>query len=64
MEERGVKKVPGFSEIDVGRGICRFIAQDKTHPGSAEIYALLKLIAMDMKMKDDVTVPDYTCMYC
>uniref|UniRef100_A0A0E0BB09 Pentacotripeptide-repeat region of PRORP domain-containing protein n=2 Tax=Oryza glumipatula TaxID=40148 RepID=A0A0E0BB09_9ORYZ len=60
MEERGVKKVPGFSEIDVGRGLCRFIAQDKTHPGSAEIYALLKLIAMDMKMKDDATVPDYT----
>uniref|UniRef100_A0A0D9XK41 Pentacotripeptide-repeat region of PRORP domain-containing protein n=1 Tax=Leersia perrieri TaxID=77586 RepID=A0A0D9XK41_9ORYZ len=64
MEERGVNKVPGFSEIDVGSGLCRFIAQDKTHPGSAEIYALLKLIAMDMKMKDDVKVPDYTCMYC
>ncbi|XP_015697471.2 pentatricopeptide repeat-containing protein At5g08305-like [Oryza brachyantha] len=64
MEERGVKKVPGFSEIDVGRGLCRFIARDKTHPSSEEIYALLKLIAVDMKMKDDITIPDYTCMYC
>ena len=32
MEERGLKKVAGFSETDVG-GLSRFIAQDKTHPG-------------------------------
>jgi pentatricopeptide repeat protein len=42
MEERGVKKVPGFSEIDVGGGLSRFIAQDKTHLGSPQIYPLLK----------------------
>ncbi|RLN42083.1 pentatricopeptide repeat-containing protein [Panicum miliaceum] len=64
MEERGVKKVPGFSEIDVGGGISRFIAQDKTHPGSAQIYDLLNLIAMEMKMKDDDAIPDYLSAHC
>ncbi|KAL6640994.1 hypothetical protein ACP70R_019175 [Stipagrostis hirtigluma subsp. patula] len=64
MEEKGVKKVPGFSEIDVGRGVCRFIAHDKTHPGSTEIYSLLNLIAMEMKMKDDATIPEYLGACC
>lgn len=64
MEERGVKKVPGFSEIDVGGGISRFIAQDKTHPGSAQIYDLLNLIAMEMKIKDDDAIPDYLSAHC
>ncbi|KAJ1295426.1 hypothetical protein BS78_01G223000 [Paspalum vaginatum] len=64
MEERGVKKVPGFSEIDVGGGLSRFIAQDKTHPGSVEIYDLLNLIAMEMKIEDDDTIPDYLSAHC
>uniref|UniRef100_A0ACD5YIZ5 Uncharacterized protein n=1 Tax=Avena sativa TaxID=4498 RepID=A0ACD5YIZ5_AVESA len=62
MEERGVKKVPGFSEIDVGGRLCRFISHDKTHSGSAEIYALLNLIAVEMKMKDAVATPEYFCV--
>ncbi|KAF8672625.1 hypothetical protein HU200_049316 [Digitaria exilis] len=62
MEERGVKKLPGFSEIDVGGGVSRFIAWDKTHPGSAQIYDLLNLIAMEMKMKDDDAI--HLCAHC
>lgn len=61
MEERGVKKIPGFSEIDVSGRLCRFIAHDKTHSGSTEIYALLNLLAVEMKMKDDVAVLEYFC---
>ncbi|TVU30572.1 hypothetical protein EJB05_22202, partial [Eragrostis curvula] len=64
MEDRGVKKVPGFSEIDVGEGLCRFIAHDKTHPGSTGIYALLNLLAIEMKRKDDETILDNFCAYC
>jgi pentatricopeptide repeat protein len=61
MEERGVRKIPGFSEIDVGGRLRRFIAHDKTHSRSTEIYALLNLIAVEMKMKDAVAVPEYFC---
>ncbi|KAI5016222.1 hypothetical protein ZWY2020_006073 [Hordeum vulgare] len=61
MEERGVKKIPGFSEIDVGGRLHRFIAHDKAHSGSREIYALLNLITVEMKMKDDVAIPEYFC---
>lgn len=63
MSERGLKKIPGFSEIDVGGRPCRFIAQDKTHSGSTDIYALLDLIAMDMKMKDDFALPECFCTF-
>jgi pentatricopeptide repeat protein len=61
MEERGVRKIPGFSEIDVGGRLCRFTAHDKTHYRSTEIYALLNFIAAEMKMKDAVAVPEYFC---
>jgi pentatricopeptide repeat protein len=61
MEERGVRKIPGFSEIDVGGRLRRFIAHDNTHSRSTEIYALLNLIAVEMKMKDAVAVPEYFC---
>ncbi|XP_020094472.1 pentatricopeptide repeat-containing protein At5g08305 [Ananas comosus] len=52
MEKRGVRKVPGFSEIDVGGKLHRFIAHDKIHPQSTEIYFILGLLTWQMKMED------------
>ncbi|XP_020570755.1 pentatricopeptide repeat-containing protein At3g13880 isoform X3 [Phalaenopsis equestris] len=42
MKERGVKKEPGLSWIEVGGSIHSFVAGDKTHPRSQEIYARLE----------------------
>ncbi|XP_072962565.1 pentatricopeptide repeat-containing protein At5g08305 [Typha angustifolia] len=58
MEKRGVKKVPGCSEIDVDGIICRFIAHDKAHPQSTEIYSMLILITLQMKMEDDSIIQE------
>ncbi|KAE8717423.1 beta-1,3-galactosyltransferase 7-like [Hibiscus syriacus] len=39
MNERGVKKVPGFSVIELQGGVNEFIAGGRDHPESKEIYA-------------------------
>ncbi|MFQ6632665.1 hypothetical protein Gotur_009369 [Gossypium turneri] len=41
MNERGVKKVPGFSVIELEGEVNEFIAGGRDHPESKEIYAKL-----------------------
>ncbi|XP_031495582.1 pentatricopeptide repeat-containing protein At5g08305 [Nymphaea colorata] len=54
MEDRGVKKSPGHSCIDVNGMLHRFIAQDKTHPQAGEIYVLLDDLSNQIKLEADV----------
>lgn len=49
MEKRGVKKSPGFSFVEVFGILHRFIAHDKTHGDSEQIYMMLNLIIDQMK---------------
>ncbi|KAF8409812.1 hypothetical protein HHK36_005891 [Tetracentron sinense] len=42
MKERNVKKVPGFSQIDVKNRSHVFFVGDRSHPQVKEIYAMLK----------------------
>ncbi|XP_051132052.1 pentatricopeptide repeat-containing protein At4g02750-like [Andrographis paniculata] len=55
MKERDVKKTPGFSEIQVYGKRYAFLARDKSHPESKEIYSLLneKLLP---QMQDSVDI--------
>lgn len=39
MNDRGVKKAPGFSLIEMGGKVNEFIAGGRAHPDSKEIYA-------------------------
>lgn len=48
MERRGVKKSPGYSFVDIFGASYRFIAHDKTHPQSNEIYMMLNFIVKQM----------------
>jgi hypothetical protein len=41
MKERGVKKEPGLSWIELRSGVHSFVAGDKSHPESNAIYAKL-----------------------
>ncbi|KAG6519496.1 pentatricopeptide repeat-containing protein At5g08305-like [Zingiber officinale] len=50
MEKRKVRKAPACSEIEVGGGVSRFIVRDKTHPSTEEIYSMLELVALQMKI--------------
>lgn len=49
MEERGVKKVPGFSWIEVQNKVHTFSVGDCVHPEKEKIYAFLE--DLDMRMK-------------
>lgn len=53
MEKRGVKKLPGFSTLEVDGILHRFIAHDKSHPQSMGIYLMLTSIAKQMKLEAD-----------
>lgn len=53
MEKGGVKKSPGFSFIEILGTLHRFIAHDKTHPKSEQIYTMLTIIIEQIKLHAD-----------
>ncbi|GMN52539.1 hypothetical protein TIFTF001_021680 [Ficus carica] len=53
MERRGVKKSPGFSFVGVSGLLHRFIAHDRTHPQSEQIYAILIFLTNQIKLDAD-----------
>lgn len=62
MEKRGVKKSPGFSFVEVFGFLHRFIAHDKTHGDSEQIYMMLNLLIDQMKPVKDSENQEY-CLY-
>nr|UPT49478.1 pentatricopeptide repeat protein AaPPR596 [Agave angustifolia] len=54
MERRGVRKAPGFSEVEVDGTLHRFIAHDKTHLQSVDIYLVLGMMQNQMKVETDM----------
>ncbi|XP_011628741.2 pentatricopeptide repeat-containing protein At4g02750-like isoform X2 [Amborella trichopoda] len=49
MKERGVKKQPGCSWIEVKNSVHIFLSGDGSHPQSNDLSALLVLLNMDMR---------------
>ncbi|KAL4200967.1 hypothetical protein AMTRI_Chr02g213780 [Amborella trichopoda] len=60
MKNKGVKKEPGCSWIEVGDGVHKFLAGDTLHPQSGKLYALLERLAEAMRKEG--YVPDTTCV--
>ena len=56
MRERGVKKLPGRSWIEVAKKVHSFVVEDRSHPEAEEIYSELK--SLTEKMKRAGYVPD------
>ncbi len=56
MKAQGLKKTPGQSSIEINGGVHIFVAGDKSHEKSAEIYA--KLAELNTLMKAQGYVPD------
>ncbi|XVF49255.1 hypothetical protein PTKIN_Ptkin03bG0253700 [Pterospermum kingtungense] len=48
MKEKGLKKSPGCSWIQIGEKLHSFIAGDGSHPNTEEIQATLALLGMDV----------------
>ncbi|MED6144765.1 hypothetical protein PIB30_018613 [Stylosanthes scabra] len=53
MRERGVKKVPGWSWIEVKNKVHAFNAEDHSHPQCDEIYSLLYQLKEETKLFND-----------
>ncbi|XP_057817701.2 pentatricopeptide repeat-containing protein At3g24000, mitochondrial [Cryptomeria japonica] len=49
MDDRGLKKELGQSWIEAGNRVHTFIARDRSHPQTKEIYSLLKELTKQMK---------------
>ncbi|GLJ53633.1 hypothetical protein SUGI_1144010 [Cryptomeria japonica] len=49
MKQKGLKKSPGCSWIEMGNKVHTFQVEDKSHPQSAEIYAMLETLSRQMK---------------
>ncbi|XP_043706039.1 pentatricopeptide repeat-containing protein At5g56310 [Telopea speciosissima] len=50
MRDKGVKKIPGGSSIEMNNKVHDFVAGDKSHPQSARIYEVLYQINWQLKM--------------
>ncbi|KAK7411240.1 hypothetical protein VNO78_02673 [Psophocarpus tetragonolobus] len=48
MKEKGLRKIPGCSWIEVGQEQHVFIASDRSHPKTEEIYVTLDLLGYEM----------------
>lgn len=56
MIEKGVKKTPGCTLIEVNNKVHSFFVGDRTHPQSENIYTMLEIL--DGQMKEVGYVPD------
>ncbi|XP_024994723.1 pentatricopeptide repeat-containing protein At5g08305-like [Cynara cardunculus var. scolymus] len=58
MEKRGVKKSPGWSFVEILGFTHRFIAHDKTHPQSEQIYNMLNFVVKQLSDSDSEILQD------
>ncbi|KAH9292200.1 hypothetical protein KI387_042615, partial [Taxus chinensis] len=50
MKDRGLKKSPGYSWIEIKNRVHAFVMRDRSHPETDKIYARLKSLAEQMKV--------------
>ncbi|XVF00502.1 hypothetical protein REPUB_Repub04eG0006600 [Reevesia pubescens] len=51
MLREGVKKVPGYSLVELGNHVHEFLMGDRSHPQSEEIYSMLAEITRRLKLE-------------
>ncbi|KAK0583958.1 hypothetical protein LWI29_005591 [Acer saccharum] len=56
MTQRRIKKIPGWTWIEVDNMVYQFSVGDRTHPRSKEIYGMLKSLSTKLEMEG--YVPD------
>ncbi|XP_039128311.1 pentatricopeptide repeat-containing protein At5g08305-like [Dioscorea cayenensis subsp. rotundata] len=54
MERRGVRKTPGYSAVEVDGSLHRFIAHDKMHQQTTDVYSMLSFLLNQMKLESDI----------
>ena len=56
MQERGIRKEPGVSWIEISDKVHRFVVGDRSHPEAKEIYDVLNNLSK--KLKAEGYIPD------
>jgi pentatricopeptide repeat protein len=56
MKERGVKKFPGYSWVEIGNKVHWFKVEDPSHPEMENIIAELQRITLHMKLSKEVVI--------
>ncbi|KAL5836057.1 hypothetical protein ACOSQ4_015554 [Xanthoceras sorbifolium] len=54
MKEKGLRKNPGCSWIQIGEEVHVFLAGDRSHPNTEHIYAILALLGMEMQFNTEI----------
>ncbi|CAN6443741.1 unnamed protein product [Victoria cruziana] len=62
MKQKGVKKDPGYSWIDVKGKVHLFVVDDKSHPQSHDIYKKLEELIQRIKIAGYVPDTDYVLL--
>ncbi|XP_068468371.1 pentatricopeptide repeat-containing protein At3g12770-like isoform X1 [Phaseolus vulgaris] len=60
MRMQGLKKVPGYSLIEVGNRVYTFFARDDSHPRWSDIYQLLENLRLEVEAEG--YIPDTSCV--
>eukprot|EP01018_Ginkgo_biloba_P012622 Gb_01176 [translate_table: standard] len=58
LKDRGLKKSPGWSWIEIKNRVHAFLAGDRSHPQSEKIYAVLENLAGKMEEAGYVPNPE------
>ncbi|GJM96820.1 hypothetical protein PR202_ga13688 [Eleusine coracana subsp. coracana] len=58
MKDNKVQKIPGYSWVDVNNSSHLFVAADKSHPDSEDIYMSLKSLIQELREEGYVPRPD------
>eukprot|EP01018_Ginkgo_biloba_P023754 Gb_10615 [translate_table: standard] len=59
MKDRGIKKKPGCSWIEVENQIHTFLVGDKSHPQTEKIHAMLERLAVQMKQAGYLPITNF-----
>ncbi|XP_004488292.1 pentatricopeptide repeat-containing protein At1g11290, chloroplastic-like [Cicer arietinum] len=54
LRDRGLKKTPGCSWLELNGQVHEFRVADQSHPRSEDIYSVLKVLELEADMEDDV----------
>ncbi|KAJ0989798.1 hypothetical protein J5N97_008154 [Dioscorea zingiberensis] len=63
MRERGLRKEPGSSWIEVGDATHRFMSRDQRHPENEQICSLLEELTSEMKLSGYDNKPIDPCLH-
>lgn len=63
MRDRRVKKVPGWSWMEINNEVHSFNAEDHSHPQCRETYQLLRQLMNEMKLEEKSLDSDFNMEY-